>query len=61
MTETRGSQSSKSRYLGHVGTAMTAEVVGVCVLSGILDLVLKKEQLNTKNINQCIDAVTENY
>ena len=43
-----------------IGTAMTAEVVDVCVLTGILDLVLNKN-LSMKNISQCIDAVIRNH
>ena len=46
-------------HLG-IGTAMTAEVVGVCVFTGILDLVLTKF-LKMKNVNQCIDAIIRNH
>ena len=37
-------------------TAMAAEVVGFCILTGIMDLVLGKN-ISVKAINQCIDAV----
>ena len=43
-----------------IGTAMAADVVGVCVLPGILDLVLHRS-LSVKNVNQCIDAILKNY
>ena len=42
-----------------IGTTIIAEVVGVCVLTGIVDLVLNKS-LSMKNNNQCIDAVIWN-
>ena len=41
-------------------TVMTAEVVGVCVLTGILDLVLGKNH-SMKNIDQCIDAFVKSH
>ena len=44
--------NSKLAVLPGIGTAMAAEVMGVCVLTSILDLVLHKS-LNIKNINQC--------
>ena len=56
-TETSGSQSARLRLPLGIGTAMIAEVVGVCVLSGILDFVL-----NTKfqyEEYQCFDACEE--
>ena len=37
-----------------VGVAMAAEVMGVCVLTGILDLVLHKS-LGVTYVHQCID------
>ena len=43
-----------------IGTAMAPEVVGVCVLTGIVDLVLHKS-LNVRNINQCIDEIVKNH
>ena len=39
---TSGSQSEKIAVLLGIGTAMAAEVMGVCVLTSILDLVLHK-------------------
>ena len=42
-------------HLG-IGTAMAAEVMGVCVLTSIVDLVLHKS-LNINNIYQCIDTI----
>ena len=39
-----------------VGTAMAAEVAGVCVLTGVLDLVFNKS-LCAQNINQCINRI----
>ena len=59
LTETSGSQSAKIAEPLSIGTAIIAEVVGVCVLTGIVDLVLNKS-LSMKNINQCIDAVIWN-
>ena len=41
-------------------TAMAAEVVDVCVLTGILDLVLGKN-ISVKANNQCIDAVIKSH
>ena len=37
-----------------VGTAMAAEMIGVCVLTGTLDLVFHK-CLSVQNTNRCID------
>ena len=37
-----------------VGTAMAAEVAGVCVLTGILGLVFNKS-LSNQNINRCLE------
>ena len=39
-----------------VGTAVAAEMMGVCVLTGILHLVFHK-CLCVQNINRCIDSV----
>ena len=39
-----------------VGTAMAAEVVGVCVITGISDLVFNKS-LCVRKVNECIDSV----
>ena len=41
-------------------TAMTAEVVGVCVRTGILHLVLKKN-LSMTNFDQCTDADVKSH
>ena len=48
--------------IGYLGTctAMTAELVGVCILTGILDLVLSRN-FCTKNISQCIDAIVKSH
>ena len=43
-----------------IGLAIAAEVVGVCVLMGILDFVLH-ECLSVKSINPCIDAILKNH
>ena len=43
-----------------IGAAMTADVLSVCVLTGILHLVLLKSP-SVKNINQCIDAILKNH
>ena len=51
--------SNNAAPLG-ICTAMTAEVVVVCVLTGILDLVLN-ESLSTKKINQRTDAIFWNH
>ena len=42
-----------------VGTAMTVEVMGVCVLSEIFNLVIHKS-LSVQNMNQCIDTLLKN-
>ena len=39
-------------------TAMAAEVAGVCVLMGILDLVMR-ETINENSINQCTDEIVK--
>ena len=41
-TEKDGSRSAKLEFLWKVDTAMAAELMGVCVLTGILDLVFHK-------------------
>ena len=41
-----------------VGTAITAEVMGVCVLTEILDLVFKKS-LCIQNINRCMNKILD--
>ena len=43
-----------------IGMAVTAEVVGVCVFTDILDLVLVRS-LGMKNSNQCIDAIIRSH
>ena len=43
-----------------VGTAMAAEVAGVCVLTGVLDLVFNKS-LCVQNINQCINRILNKH
>ena len=58
-TGINGSQSAKSRFLLGVGTAMAAEVMGVGVLNGILDLVLHKSRSVAK-IHQYIDQTPKN-
>ena len=55
LTDKRVAISKIAVPLG-IGTAMIAEVVGVCVLTGILDLVLNNN-LSVKNFHQCIDAI----
>ena len=39
-----------------VGTAIAAEMMGVCVLTGILDLIFNK-CLCVPNIDKCVDKV----
>ena len=41
-------------------TAMTAEVVGVCDLTGIQDIVFGKN-LSMENISQCIDVILKSH
>ena len=41
-----------------IGTAMAAEVAGVCVLTGILDLVFNK-CLCVQSVNQCINRILD--
>ena len=45
---------------GTFGTTMAVEVVGVCVLTGILDLVLH-HSLSVKHIDQCVDTVVKHH
>ena len=46
---------------GCIGTAIAAEVVGVCVLTGISSSSSYTKSLSVNSINQCIDAVLENH
>ena len=41
-----------------IGTAMAAEVAGVCVLTGILDLVFNK-CLCVQSVKQCINRILD--
>ena len=47
---------SKISVLLKNGTAMAAEVAGVCVLTGVLDLLFNKS-LCVQKINQCINRI----
>ena len=50
---------SKVAVLRSAGTAMTAEVMGVCVLAESLDLVLNKS-LSVQDMYRCIDTLLKN-
>ena len=56
---TRTTRSRSARLQCSVGTAMAAEVLGVCVLTGILGLVFNKS-LGVHSINWCIDTLLKN-
>ena len=55
-TEKDGSTISRSAVPLKVGTAMGAEMMGVCVLTGILDLVFHKCQC-VQNTSRCIGTI----
>ena len=50
-----GHDQQKLEFLWKVDTAMAAELMGVCVLTGMLDLVFHK-CLCVQSINQCVDT-----
>ena len=49
---------SRVEELLKVGTAMAAEMMGVCVLTEILDLIFNKCQC-IQNVKRCIDKILD--